>query len=367
MNSRLIFFALVAIMLLVISFFTANIYSTALAANPHVSKDFSIVSLFVAVSYLGSFFIRRSGNAVSRIPYIAINYIGGVFFYLFLGAIALGIIDTVLLLAIHTIPAIIAWTITVMAFLASIVGFIQARIITVKHYAVTLPGAPASWNNRTAVLVTDTHFGLINYKTFSNKVVKKIISLRPDFVLHGGDFYDGPIVAVAPLTASWKKIADQIPLFYTPGNHEAYGDYALFVESVRAAGATVLDDKMTEYDGVQIAGTLYHSGRESKDVAAALAHMHLDKNKPSILINHPPTSLPEASAEHITLMVSGHTHRGQLWPFRYITRQVYHGFDYGMKKYENMTVITSNGVGTFGPPLRFLNPPELVVITFKTA
>jgi predicted MPP superfamily phosphohydrolase len=66
-------------------------------------------------------------------------------------------------------------------------------------------------------------------------------------------------------------------------------------------------------------------------------------------------------------MLSGHTHRGQVWPFRYVTHKVYDGYDYGMKKMHDMTVITSNGIGTFGPPMRLFNSPEVVVIHFKTA
>ncbi len=355
----------VAIILIIVALFTARIYSMALAANPALSRNLTIVSLFIAVSYMASLTIRRMSNAFSPLLYVILNVIAGTFFYVFLGAIVLGIADIAFLLTMHTAPVILAWIILGLAVAASLIGYIQARIIAVKRYTVALRNAPASWQGKTAVLVTDTHFGLVNYKKFSEKVVSKILSLNPDFVLHGGDFYDGPMVDVRPLTESWKKITAKVPLFYTPGNHEAYGDYAVFVESVRAAGATVLDDKMVEHEGVQIAGTLYHSGRESTEVAAALAHMNLNSAKATILINHPPTSRPEASEAAVDLMVSGHTHRGQLWPFRYITRKVYNGYDYGMKKYENMTVITSNGVGTFGPPLRFLNSPEVVLITFK--
>ncbi|HTH93204.1 MAG TPA: metallophosphoesterase [Candidatus Paceibacterota bacterium] len=365
MNSRTVFFVIVAVIVVFISLFTSKVYSAALEANPSVSKTLSIVSLFIAFSYMASLLLRRSSNVLHRTLYTILNIIAGIFFYLFLGAIALGIIDTILFLSIHTAPLWIGWAMVCISVLASIIGFIQARIITVKRYSITLPHAPASWNGKTAVLVTDTHFGLVNYKKFSDMVVQKILSLKPDFVLHGGDFYDGPIVDTAPLVASWKKLTEEVLLFYTPGNHEAYGDYELFVNSLRQMGATVLDDKVAEYDGVQIAGTLYHSGRESKEVAEALAHMNLDSAKASILINHPPTSLPEASEANISLMVSGHTHRGQFWPFRYITRRVYKGYDYGVKAYKNMTVVTSNGVGTFGPPLRFLNSPEVVLLTFN--
>lgn len=364
MKSRLPFFIIVTAVLLGICFFTARVYSTGLLADPLLSKKLSVISLLIGILYISSLAIRRNATWLARTATTVLNIVAGIFFYLFLGTFILILSNIVLLLTIHTVPVVSTWIVIGVATTASIIGFIQARIIRVTTYTVSIKNLPPSWQNKKAVLVTDTHFGLLNYKKFSDKVVSKILSLKPDFVLHGGDFYDGPIVNTEPLTASWQKLTEQVPVFYTPGNHEAYGDYVLFVNSVKAAGVTVLDDKMVEYDGVQIAGTLYHGGQESKDVAAALSTMNLDHSKPTILINHPPTSLPEASTEYISLMVSGHTHRGQFWPARYITRRVYHGYDYGMEKYEDMTVITSNGVGTFGPPMRFLNPPEVVVIRF---
>ncbi len=181
-----------------------------------------------------------------------------------------------------------------------------------------------------------------------------------------GDFYDGPIVDTTPITASWKKLTAKIPLFYTPGNHEAYGDYKMFVESVRAAGATVLDDKMVEHDGIQIAGTLYRGGKENLEIATVLAGFSLDKNKPTILINHPPTAFDIPHQHGVNLIVSGHTHQGQFWPLRYVTHKVYGKYDYGMHSYKDMVSITSDGIGTYGPPMRLFNSPEVVMIHFKT-
>lgn len=87
---------------------------------------------------------------------------------------------------------------------------------------------------------------------------------------------------------------------------------------------------------------------------------------PSILINHPPTALAAAHEAGVDLQVSGHTHNGQFWPMTYLVRKIYGQYYYGLKAYEDMQVITSSGVGTFGPPFRLFNPPEIVLITFQT-
>jgi len=366
MNSRTLVMVLAVIFLFFIAFFTARVYIYGFKVSSHPARGIVATALIIPVVYIGSLFSARNANRMGKKIYTAINVVAGMFLYLFLGALLLGILAIGFLLAGSNVPLAVSWIILIAAALAGITSFIQAKCIRITRYDVLLPNAPASWNGKTAALITDTHFGLVNYTNFADKIVDKLLSLKPDFVLHGGDFYDGPIVDTAPITASWKKLTAKIPLFYTPGNHEAYGDYKVFVESVRAAGATVLDDKMVEHDGVQIAGTLYRTGKENPEIAAVLSGLSLDKNKATILINHPPTAFDIPHQHGVNLIVSGHTHQGQTWPLRYITHKVYGKYDYGMHPYKDMVSITSDGIGTYGPPMRLFNSPEVVVIHFKT-
>lgn len=366
MNSRIFVFILAAIVLFFICFFTARIYIYGFKITNHPAGNIIITALLLPVFYIGSLIDGRKTQRFGAAGHMLINIIAGIFFYLFLGAIVLGIISIGFLLTGSNVPLSLSFAILILSIIAAAASLAQARRIVTTHYTVTLPNAPASWNGKTAAMISDTHFGLINYKKFSDKVVNKILSLQPDFVLHAGDFYDGPTIDTTPITESWKKLTAQMPLFYTPGNHEAYGDYSVFVESVRAAGATVLDDKMVEHDGVQIAGTLYRTGRENTEIQAVLASLSLNKTKPTILINHPPTTFDIPHQHGVSLIVSGHTHRGQFWPFRYITDKIYGKYDYGMHHYKELVNITSDGIGTYGPPMRLFNSPEVVMITFKT-
>jgi uncharacterized protein len=184
--------------------------------------------------------------------------------------------------------------------------------------------------------------------------------------LHAGDFYDGPAIETGPVTAAWKELAKETPIFLAPGNHESYGDYAAFIRSLRDAGITVLEDQATDYDGVSIVGLRYRDKSAGTATANALAILTLDQTKPAILINHPPTFQKQASADGIDLMVSGHTHRGQFWPFNFLVRAIYGIYTYGKHEENGLTTITTSGIGTFGPPFRLFNTPELVLIRFST-
>lgn len=342
---------------------STDVYIAALHIGPYGAGVIHTATIAFWSFFIFSFF---SGEIISgahiRFIYRMCNILFGVMFYLFLGSVLL----SVLLAIVPTLSPLVAIAIIVISFALSILGLLQARSISTTTYTVTLPNAPESWENKKAIFLSDTHFGLMNYKKFSDKIVNRILSLNPDLVLHGGDFYDGPSIDTNPITESWKMLAEKIPVFYTSGNHEHYGPYETFIASIRDAGVTVLLDEKVMHDGVQIAGMTYRAKGRDAEAQKAFDIIKAKKDIPLILINHPPTFHKGALAAGGTLMLSGHTHRGQFSPIGLLTRLIYKKYNYGFNKYENMTAITSRGVGTAGPPMRLFNTPELVVINFKT-
>ena len=88
---------------------------------------------------------------------------------------------------------------------------------------------------------------------------------------------------------------------------------------------------------------------------------------PAILLKHEPNNLDSAEALGISLQISGHTHRAQMWPFMFVARKAYHGFDYGFKKHHSLEVLVSSGAGTWGPPMRLGTSSEIVVVTLERA
>lgn len=348
--------------------FSGKMYAHTLRLSPGWSKAAMASGLLILGGFILSMTMGRSAQSLHPTIYTVLNTIAGFGFYLFLGGIALSVVALGAYLAKTTLPLFVPLAFLSIALLFSITGLIQARSLKTVEYSVTLQNLPKEWDGMRAVLVADTHFGLVNHVKFSDKVVNSILALNPDIVLHAGDFYDGPKIETAPITASWKRLADTIPVFYAPGNHETYGDYEAFVHSVRDAGVTVLDNRVVKHNGVQIAGLTYYGTNEESRTAAkqALTFLELKKETATILINHPPTSLSEAETAGVNLMVSGHTHNGQFWPMTYVVRPIYGIYYYGLNLFNEMQVLTTSGVGTFGPPFRTFNTPELVVITFKS-
>lgn len=367
MNPRLLMVSLFALIVIFMVVFTTYIYRKEFDLSSRQSKNLVVALLFAPLAFLSSLLADRTAKwGMNPKLYTVINTIAGLFFFVFLGAVLLGILMLVTSMTNITFPNPLASIILFTAIALGLFGVVQSRYFKIVERTIVLPNAPESWHGKTAVLVSDTHFGLVNHKKFSDRIVQKILALNPSLVFHGGDFYDGPKVPMESITESWRALTQQVPVFYTSGNHESDGDYDAFIASIRNAGITVLLDEKTMHDGVQIAGMTYREGQTSREAEEAIATLALDPDLPAILINHPPTSLKAAKDAGVNLMVSGHTHNGQFWPLTYVVRKVYGKYHYGHRAYEGMDTITSSGVGTWGPAIRLFNTPELVVINFKT-
>ncbi len=356
---------LIALIFCGTTFFIVKVYSKNLKLNKTTTRISFFVLIIAPILFLGSFALRQNSDWMTQDLYTFIQTISGFAFYIFLGSVLLAAILFFGYLFKKNIPTFVGIFILTISLGVGFIGLYQAQNIKTTYFKIHIPHLPENFIGKKAVLVSDTHFGLVNQEIFSDKVVDKILKENPDFVMHAGDFYDGPTISLRPITESWKRLANKIPVFYAPGNHEEYGEsYGAFIASIRNAGVNVLEDEMIEYEGIQIIGIKYRDGKDPVDIRDVLKEMNLDETKPSIIINHPPTGLESANESKIDLQVSGHTHNGQMWPMNYIVKSIYGDQTYGLSKYKNLQILTTRGVGTFGPPFRTFNQAEIMLIEF---
>jgi predicted MPP superfamily phosphohydrolase len=123
---------------------------------------------------------------------------------------------------------------------------------------------------------------------------------------------------------------------------------------------------MVTINGLQIIGIDYSGDIFSKNIAEIIKNLPgFDIKKPSILLWHAPTQIEAAKNAGISLQLSGHTHKGQLFPLGFITSLIYKGYDYGYKKEGSYSIYTSSGLGGWGPPMRTEKTSEIVEITLR--
>lgn len=251
-----------------------------------------------------------------------------------------------------------------LGLLAGIVALINARVIRVHGIAVRLPNLPASWRGRTAVLMSDLHLGPVNGLDFSRRVATMAAALKPDIVFVPGDLFDGTKVNIERLLSPFKQLKPPFGVYFCTGNHEEMGSPAPYTDAIARAGIRVLSLDCIVVDGLQVAGISYGAS-SSPQLKAGIESMRLDTGVASILLHHVPTRLPLFEASGFNLQLSGHTHRGQVFPFTWLTRRIFAEFCYGLHPFGKLQVYTSSGVGTWGPPMRLGNRPEIVLLTFE--
>ena len=251
------------------------------------------------------------------------------------------------------------------ALLASLYGFINAGATRITRISVQLPLLPSPWKGKTAVWVSDTHLGQVRNYGFAGHIAAKVKDLRPDVVFIGGDLYDGVAVDLDKAIEPFSKISAPYGSYFITGNHEEFSGNTPYLQAVRRAGIQVLNNEKVDLDGLQIIGVDYRASRKEEDFRTILQNIGIDPLRPSILLKHTPFHLEVAREQRISLQLSGHTHRGQVLLFRWVTAKVYQGYDYGLKWFGDLLVYTSSGAGTWGPPMRIDTIPEIVVIEFR--
>lgn len=212
------------------------------------------------------------------------------------------------------------------------------------------------------VAISDLHLGYGIDKDELKGWVDLINKEQPDIVLMAGDIVDN---SVRPLNQGnfaevFKEINAPMGVYACLGNHEYISGVSPSIDFLRKAGINVLRDSVAEIDScLYIVGRDDRSNHKRKSLESLISN--IDKTKPVILLDHQPFHLEEAESCGIDLQLSGHTHKGQVWPISQITKAIY-GHDYGYIKKGATNIFISSGIGLWGGKFRIGTQSEYVVI-----
>jgi predicted MPP superfamily phosphohydrolase len=212
--------------------------------------------------------------------------------------------------------------------------------------------------------VSDVHLGIIVREARLRKILRVIWEAKPDILVSTGDLVDGQIDSLAGLAEALQEIQPRYGKYAITGNHEFYAGLPQALDITRRAGFTVLRNEAVTVGGINIAGVDDPTGKYfglSKGLPEEELLSLLPRDKFTLLLKHQP-SVRINSLGLFDLQLSGHTHNGQIFPFRYLVKLFFSHITgwYDLPKGSHLYV--SRGTGTWGPPIRFLSPPELTVI-----
>ncbi len=240
-----------------------------------------------------------------------------------------------------------------------IIGTYFAYTPVVRHATIEMdkPG-----EDMRVVMASDFHLGLLSGKRHLEKFVDLSNEQQPDLVLLAGDIVDdSPQRFInTGMGDVMKNLQSTYGVYGVLGNHEHYGkEIAAFRQAMQDAHVQILVDET-----ILIANRLYLTGREDVTNKKRLPISALqpdEKELPWLMMNHTPNDLDEPANAGVDLHVSGHTHKGQMWPNHYITQKVFE-LDYGYRQKVDMHALVSSGFGFWGPPTRIGSQSELWVI-----
>ncbi len=253
-----------------------------------------------------------------------------------------------------------------------IAGHINAVTTKVTRYNIHINKQTESGKKIRIVAASDIHLGTVIGPRRLGKLVQLIEKQEPDIVLLAGDVVDEDLAPVVrnDLGSLLLKIKAPMGVYAITGNHEYIGGASRAVKYLSEHGIQMLRDT-----SVMIDNSIIIVGREDRDRErfSGMARKSIgdllsgiDQSKPIILLDHQPFNLKEASDAGIDIQISGHTHHGQIWPLGYITRAIFE-LSSGYLKKGDSHFIVSTGYGSWGPPVRTGNRPEVVVIDLAFA
>jgi uncharacterized protein len=241
-------------------------------------------------------------------------------------------------------------------------GYHEAQTIHTERIGIETSKLPPGVDKLTIVQISDVHLGLINKDVRLRRAVDIIKQIKPDILVSTGDLVDGQINSLNGLSDILKEIEAPYGKYAIMGNHEFYAGVGVSEDFTSKAGFVMLrQEGVTIQNIVNIVGVDDKGhGRQRVFTPARKVLERVPQNIFTIFLKH----RPEVDADLLglfDLQLSGHTHGGQVYPFRYIT-QLSFPMVAGLYPLDDDTVLyVSRGTGTWGPPIRFMTPPEVTV------
>jgi predicted MPP superfamily phosphohydrolase len=333
----------------------------------HVPQKFLIVAgvLLWAVFYLGRIYGHHGTDALGRmLEWTGMNWMAVVF------------LTTVCLLAVDLVTGFgfllprLAPPLRGLALAAggvlSMIALVQGlRPPVVQHYDVYLSDLPDEMNGAVLVGLSDLHLGSLLGQEWLAARVAQVQAERPDLVVLLGDIFEGHGRPDDGLLSVMRRLSAPLGVWAVPGNHESYGGQNLQTSVIGKAGFEMLRNRWIEVRpgfvlvGVDDLTSIRRSGQRRDPMTKALA------GRPpgaTVLLSHTPWQAEEAAKAGVDLMLSGHTHGGQIWPFGYVVKR-YYPLIGGRYEVAGVTVIVCRGTGTWGPRMRLWRRGEILRVT----
>jgi predicted MPP superfamily phosphohydrolase len=334
----------IMVFLMVIIIFGLPVWNLArLFGKAHPLWMIAPVALFLA-SFQAVGFFESIDTAVWYQSLKYFNFYWFIFTMMLFGVSMLGLLGEIMSYSIKQInipKKAIASAILGITIVYFILAVIFGRVIKTNDVYLSSPKITKEYN---FVQISDLHVGSTN-KKHADRVVKHIQGLNPDFVVITGDFID-EFHADENDISSFENLA--APTYLITGNHEYYIEPFSLPKVIENSKINLIDHKKVSFEELDIIGV-----NELESILQTVNDTGINNDRYTIVLDHQPIveEAAEASKLGADLMLSGHTHKGQIWPTEYLLAFRYK-YLAGLYPVGNMFIHVNQGVGTLGPLMR---------------
>jgi predicted MPP superfamily phosphohydrolase len=306
---------------------------------------------FIGYFWMGLLFLFVSASLIIDF-YQLLVYLGGLIFHRNFAGISLSPRTS------FFIPLVVCLAI-------GLYGYFEAIRIRTEHVTIITPKIPKEASGFRIAQISDVHLGLIVRQERLKRILEQVKAANPDILVSTGDLVDGQMDDLSKLAGMLSEINPSYGKFAVTGNHEFYAGLGLSLNFTRQAGFTILRG-----EGVNVSGLINIVGVDDpadgrNNPSIQISEKTLLSNLPqhyfTILLKHRPV-LSKDAAGLFDLQLSGHTHKGQIFPMTLFTRLSFPNLAGLFHLQNNAYLYVSRGSGTWGPPIRFLSPPEVTIV-----
>ncbi len=356
------------VMYMLVHAFVADILVTGMQLGAVATAILAVVMvLFGATPFIG----RR----LERHGHLRLARVFAVFGYTWAGLVVLFAlsrltVDLVTLLVEPVVPAARAFApfgallVTVVCGSAlAFYAFFERSRVGVERYTVPAAKWPEAGREQVRVAqISDVHIGFMNGKRRIRALAERLRRFAPDIVVSTGDLVDSPIGLDGAYADALAEIRPPLGKFAIIGNHEFYAGLSDTLAFLQRAGFVVLRNEARTVGGIQVLGIDDPATDMQADWAQREARMlaKVSRDRFTILLKHRPDLVKNALLR-ADLQLSGHTHKGQIFPFNFLTR-LYYPANAGLYRMACAAYLyVSRGTGAWGPPFRLFSPPEISI------
>ena len=243
-------------------------------------------------------------------------------------------------------------------------GYINYRMPREEHITIDVDKPIEGGEYRMAV-ISDVHLGYGTTRRDLSRYVDMINSYNPDVVLIVGDLIDNSVEPVIKysMLEEFERITAKDGIYMVAGNHEYISGIDRCIEHISTSRITLLRDSVVRLSsGVQLVGRDDRFRLRRKPLDSLI--MGVDRSLPIVVLDHQPQSISESEKMEVDIHISGHTHRGQVWPLNWVTYAMYDQ-SHGYRRWGSSHVVVSSGLSLWGPPFRIGSKSELWIIDLR--